>query len=306
MSDYRLEVFDAVARRMSFTKAAEELCITQPAVTRHIKELERHYSVKLFDRKGNSISLTHAGILLVKHTAEMRDVSARLEYELGMLLKTRKGSLKIGASTTIAQYVLPPLLAGFHSSFGDIRLSMRNENTESIERALLDREIDLGIIEGDSRRREIQYIPFATDEIVLVAGSKNPRAKKNTITLSDLSSIPLLLREHGSGTLEVLSHALKKAGMKISDLDTEITLGSSEAIKSYLRHSGCMAFISHHAILEELQAGSLAIVRIEGFDIQREFRFIIHQGPIEGLQDLFMRFASFRYSGPGKRQSLSP
>jgi LysR family transcriptional regulator, transcriptional activator of the cysJI operon len=300
MFDYRLEVFDAVARRLSFTRAAEELCITQPAVTRHIKELERKFRIKLFERKGNSIFLTHAGMLLLKHTAEMREVSARLEYELNMLHKTRKGSLRIGASTTIAQYVLPPLLAGFHGSFGDIRLSMLNANTECIERALLNSEIEIGLIEGESKRRDIQYLPFAMDEIVLVSGLKNPHRKKGTITLDDLKSIPIVLREPGSGTLEVLSHALKKAGMKLSDLNTEMTLVSSESIKSYLRHSGCMAFVSHHAVLDELLAGSLKIVDIEGLSIKRDLLFILPRGPVEALPELFMRFASFNYKGPGK------
>lgn len=296
MLDYRLTVFDAVARRRSFTKAAEELCITQPAVTRHIKELEKQFRARLFERQGNRIALTGAGLVMQRHVMSMQELSRQLEQEIDLLNETRRGSLKLGASTTIAQYVLPPVLAKFHKASRDVRLTLLNANTEQIEQSLLAGEIELGLIEGDSRRREIRYIPFAIDEIVLVSGAANAKASKSRIGLEKLRSLPLIMREAGSGTLEVLTHELKNRNMKLSDLSIEMSLGSTEAIKSYLMHSDCMAFISRHAVACEIESGILKIIEIEDFAIHRQFSFIVLQGSVGGLADYFMRFAGRQYA----------
>ncbi len=296
MFDYRLKVFDTVARRLSFTKAAEELCITQPAVSKHVHELERQFGIQLFERKGNRIVLTQSGLMILKYTESLREISRQLEYEINLLKETHRGYLKLGASTTIAQYVLPPLLARFHHRYKDVQLHMLNANTEQIELALLQREIELGVIEGDSKRKEIHYTPFTMDEIVLVSSAKNPLAKKGEISIEKLAAIPMLLRESGSGTLEVIVHALKNHGMKVSDLNIEMYLGSSEAIKSYLIHSNCMAFISQHAVIKEVEAGSLKIISLKKLSIQRHFYFITLHGTEGGLPEVFMRFADQNYS----------
>ena len=296
MFDFRLKVFDTVARRLSFTKAADELYITQPAVTKHIKQLENHFKLPLFERKGNTVSLTTAGQLLLKHTESLQEISRRLEYEINLLNESHKGSLKLGASTTVFQYVLPPLLARFKSSYKDVQLQMLHANTEHIEQALLRKEIELGVIEGDSKRRDIHYTPFARDEIVLVSSAKNPLAKKDEIRIDELRTIPLLLREPGSGTLEVVINALQKADIKVSGLNVEMYLGSSEAIKSYLLHSSCMAFISRHAVLKEVESGCLKILSIKRFSIPRQFFFITPPGPEGGLSVVFMRFALLNYN----------
>ncbi len=294
MYDYRLHVFDTVAGRLSFTKAAEELCISQPAVTRHVKELERRLGVSLFERHGNGIALTGSGRLLRKHVEILREASRRLEYELALANDTRKGSLRLGASTTIAQYVLPPVLADFHLAFADIRLSLMTANTERIERALLRNDIAFGVIEGESRRRDIQYLPFAEDELVLVGAAANPLVRAPMVS-GQLPSVPMVVREPGSGTLEVLARALRQKAIRLSDLQIEMTLGSTEAIKSYLMHSGCLAFVSCHAVVNEIDAGFLRVVRLEDLSIRRRFSFISRPGVVDGLADLFMRFASSRH-----------
>lgn len=296
MFDYRLKVFDAVARRLSFTKAAEELCISQPAVTKHIKELEKQFRMQLFERKGNGVALTEGGLLILKHTGLLREITRQLEYEIHRLHDAHQGLLKLGASTTVAQYVLPPLLAKFHRVYHDVNLQMLTANTEQVEQALIGNKIELGIIEGDSKRKDIIYTPLADDDIVLVSGAKNPRAKKEEIRIEDLVAIPLLLREPGSGTLEVITHALKSSNLRIADLAVEMYLGSSEAIKSYLLHSQCMAFISRHAIMHEVANGLLKVVTIRKFSIRRRFFFITLEGQIGGLPEVFMRFASDHYS----------
>lgn len=290
MFDFRLKVFYTVARRLNFTKAGEELLISQPAVTKHIKELESQFNLALFDRKGNKVALSPAGEVLLKHTEDIQEIYRQIEFDLNQFNQTLKGVLHIGSSTSITQHILPPLLAKFHSIHQDVKVQLLSGNSEQIEQALLNKSIELGVVEGKSKRREIHYTPFLKDEIVLVSSSKNPLAKKDEIRPEDLKKIPLLFREPGSGTLEVTADALKQIGIRLSDLKVEMQLGSTEAIKSYLQHSDCMAFVSLHAILKELETGVLKIIEIKKLPIHRNFYFITPQGPEGGLATLLIRF----------------
>jgi len=291
MFDFRLQVFHTVARRLSFTKAAAELYITQPAVTKHIREIETHFKLQLFERKGTRIKLTPAGETLLTYTEELFTVYRNLEFEMNSFTQRHSGKLRIGASTTVAQYVLPPVLAAFHKKFTDIKVSLITNNTEQIEQALQNKSIDLGIIEGQSRNALFRYTEFIKDEIVLVANANHPLAKKQVIKPEELLKIPLLLREPGSGTLEVLAHALKPLGIKISQLQKEMQLGSTESMKLYLLNSNAMAFLSVHSILKELQNKACTIIDVKGLSIQRNFNFIQLHGQPETLPDLFMKFA---------------
>lgn len=290
MFDFRLKVFNTVARRLSFTKAAEELHITQPAVTKHIKELENRFDLALFDRRGNKVQLSAAGEVLLKHTEKIKEIYRQIEFDLNQLNQTFKGTLHIGSSTSITQYILPPLLARFHKIHQEVKVELFSGNSEQIEQALLDKKIEVGVIEGKSKRREIHYTPFLKDEIVLVCSSKNTLAKKEEIMPDELKKIPLLLREPGSGTLEVTADALKQKGIGLAELQVEMQLGSTEAIKSYLQHSDCMAFVSLHAILKELESGILKIIEIKKLQIHRDFYFITPQGPEGGLPALIIQF----------------
>lgn len=291
MSDFRLEVFYTVARRLSFTKAAAELFITQPAVTKHIHELEEQYKAKLFERNGNKIQLTPAGTLLLHQTEELFTIYRNIDFEMSALNQKQQGELRLGASTTVSQYVIPPLLAGFRAKFKDVKLNLINANTEQIEEALLNKEIELGIIEGRSKKQSVKYIEFLKDEIVLVSSGSNAGPKKEQITIDELKKIPLLLREQGSGTLEVIEHALKPHKLTLSDLLIEMHLGSTESIKSYLMHSTCMAFLSIHSVLKELQSGDLILMDVKDVTIERHFYFIHLQGKPEALPEIFMRYA---------------
>jgi len=291
MFDFRLQVFQTVAKRLNFTKAAAELYISQPAVTKHIQELEHYFKVKLFDRNGSRIKLTSAGEILLQHTEQLFAIYRNLEFEMNHITSQRSGKLRLGASTTVAQYVLPPVLAAFHKKFNEVQVTLTTNNTEQIEQALNNKEIDLGIIEGHSKNAAIKYTEFLKDEIVLVSADKNPLAKKEIILPKDLINIPLLLQEPGSGTLDVIAHALKKIGLKLRDLKIEMQLASTESMKSYLLHSNSMAFLSIHSILSELKRNEFRIIDIKGLSIERFFYFIQLQGHGDALPELFMKFA---------------
>lgn len=296
MADFRLEVFYTVARRLSFTKAAQELFITQPAVTKHIHELEEQYKTRLFERNGNKIELTNTGTILFKYTEQIFAIYRQAEFEINTVNNRTEGVLRLGASTTISQYVIPPLLAQFRESFPGITITLANGNTEAIEQLLVNREIDLGLIEGFHKSPLISYSEFVKDEIVLVCSSKNPLARSSEISLEQLRTIPLILRERGSGTLEVIEHCLEPHHTGLADLNIEMQLGSTEAIKSYLLHSKCMALMSVHAVLKELNSGELRIIDVAGLNIDRYFYIIHLQGKPDGLSETFIRFSKLRHN----------
>lgn len=292
MSDFRLKVFQCVAKNLSFTKASQELFISQPAITKHIHELESGYGVQLFERAGNKILLTPAGRLLLQHSEQIINDYKQLDYEMHLLNNESVGELRIGASTTIAQYVLPPLLARFIADYPQIKLSLLNGNSRDIEKALLEHRIDLGLVEGISRLPELKYSMFLQDELVAVARSGSSLAQKEEITADELHNIPLVLREHGSGSLDVIEQALLKQNIRISDLNVLLYLGSTESIKLFLQHADCMGIVSIRAIQEELKAMRLQVIEFAGFRILRELSFVRLQGSEGGLAQLFNQFVT--------------
>ncbi|MFD1630531.1 LysR substrate-binding domain-containing protein [Pseudopedobacter beijingensis] len=295
MFDFRLKVFHTVAKRLNFTKAAEELNITQPAVTKHIKEIESYLKSKVFERNGTKITLTLAGETLLKYTEQIFSIYRQLDYDINNLNERHKGTLRIGASTTVAQYILPPVLAGFHQKYKDIKVSLTIDNSEKIDLLLQQKKIDLGIVEGRSRNNMFKYTEFLKDEIVLVTNSNNELAKKAFIEIEELKEIPLLLREPGSGTLEIIAHHLKPFNIKISELNREMQLGNSESIKAYLQHSNCFTFLSVHSVVSELTDKRFTIVDVKDLTIERYFYFMEPQGETASLIELFKNFA-FRYN----------
>ena len=294
--DFRLKVFLAVATRMSFTKASVELFITQPAVTKHIQELEESYKIKLFNRTASKISLTQAGEKLLKHTKSIFEIYREIDFEMGVLINEQRGMLRVGASTTISQYIIPPILARFHQEMQGININLRNGNTEQIESALLNHEIEIGIVEGQSKNKAIKYTPFLKDELVLVCSSTNALVNKEEINKQDLLELRFLLREQGSGTLEVIEHALKPLKIKMSELTVEMQLGSTESIKSYLMNSNCVAFISIHAIQNELKNNELVILDVDNLVMERYFYIISSQGKTDAMSDLLINKISKHYN----------
>jgi LysR family transcriptional regulator, transcriptional activator of the cysJI operon len=292
MADFRLQVFYTVAKRLSFTKAAAELFITQPAVTKHINELEQQYKAKLFERRGNRIALTKAGELLLQYTEKIFELYNDASFEINALNSHREGLLKLGASTTMSQYIAAPLLAKFRNKFPDVQLSLITANTEHIEHNLINKDIEIGIIEGYAKNPEITYTPFLKDELVLVCSTKHPLANRSLLKLDELQQIRFVMREHGSGTQDVIEHALKNAGINIGSLQVEIRLGSTESIKSYLLNAPCMAFMSVYAVAEEVKNGQLKIIDVDGLSIDRSFYIISLKGKITGLAELFYNFCT--------------
>jgi DNA-binding transcriptional LysR family regulator len=294
--DFRLKVFYTVALRLNFTKAATELYISQPAVSKHIQELEETYKTKLFERNGSKIALTPAGEILLKHTKSIFEIYREIDFDMSSFINERQGLLRLGASTTISQYIISPVLARFHQRQKDIKVNLLNGNTEQIENALLNKEIEIGIVEGQSKNQSIKYIPFLRDELVLVCNTKNPFVKQHKISLEDLRAMKFITRERGSGTLEVIEYALKQVNVKLADLQIEMQLGSTESIKSYLLNSDCFAFMSIHAVGKELKNNELIVLDVENLSVERYFYIITLVGKSDSLSELFIQNLSSYYN----------
>ena len=291
MDDFRLKVFITAARTLSFTRTAEQLCISQPAVSKHVGELESRYEVQVFTRRGSRLELTEAGRTLLASAERVADDYRRLEYEMSLCTGQTEGELRLGASTTIAQYLLPPILARFTARFPKVRVSLLSGNSEQVEQALGDHAIDLGLVESVSRRQGLHYTPFRADELVLVARPGGKYARTESVTPEALCRIPLVLRENGSGTLEVITAALADRGIRLSQLNVVLRLGSTEGIKGFVRHSDAMAIVSAFSVVDELRSGALRIVDLEGLALLRDFVFVHNEAHPARLVRQFLDFA---------------
>lgn len=291
MDDFRLRVFITAAKTLNFTKCAEQLFISQPAVSKHIGELESRYKVQLFERSGSRLALTEAGRVMLEHAERIADGYRRLQYEMDLFTDRLGGELKVGASTTIAQYVLPQVLARFTARFPDVKVSLASGNSEQVEAALARHDTDLGLVESSARHPGFHYEPFIPDELVLIASTKGRYGRCDQVTLAELQTVPLVLRESGSGTLEVISKYLAAADVRLASLRVVMQLGSTESIKSFVRNSDAMAIVSVASIVDELRSGELRIIDIEGCTIRREFSFCWPEGRSDALAARFVEFA---------------
>lgn len=285
-----------VAHLLSFTKAAEELSISQPAVTKNIKELESQLGIRLFDRKAGKVVLTTAGLTLLKTADQIQGLYRQLEFDLNILKNQFGGELTLGASTTVGQYVLPEILARFHRAFPEVRLSMQNANTETIEQLIREEVISLGVVEGKKHQPLLSYTPFIQDEIVAITHKDSKYGRYNQISLEELRRMPVVCREKGSGSLEVLEAALGERKLALSDLQVEMMLGSTEAIKSFLENYDCIGFVSIAAVAEPLSRGEFKIIEIPEMEILRAFYFVHPMGIASGLAASFMEFARHAYN----------
>ena len=292
MPDFRLRVFQAVARHLSFTKAAQELFISQPAVTKHIRELETGYGQRLFERRGNRVALTAAGALLLTHADEVEALHAQLQNQLHALHDEAAGRLRLGASTTIAQYVLPPMLPGFQAQYPRVGLTLLNGNSEQIAEALLGGQIDLGFVEGQGKNRDLHYELLLNDELVAVRRTQDTKKPPAPLPLTEALQHPLVLRERGSGTLEVLEYALRGHHIKPSDLTVALYLDNTEGIKSYLEAApACLGFVSRRALTKEVAAGRLEIVPVQDLHLPRRLEVVWVQGqPLSAQAQRFLTY----------------
>ncbi|MBC8154245.1 MAG: LysR family transcriptional regulator [Bacteroidetes bacterium] len=292
------ETFMEVARLLSFTRASQALFLSQSAISKHIKALEGFYKIGLFERHGNTVSLTAAGKLLYDKLLEADQLKTELHQQLQLINENFLPSTKlaIGSSTTISLYVLPPVLSAYLKQHTNLQINVLNRNSSNIQRALLEHEIDVGIVEGMTRLNTLSYTPFITDQVLAVC-SRNSPLHHQKLTVADLPTIPLALREQGSGTLAVVEEQLATAGIHLADLRILIRLGGTEALKNFVLADACLAFMPRRSIVKELAAGELVEVAIQDLTMQRTFYFIQRKGTENNqLVNSFIRFMQRHYS----------
>ena len=262
MADRRLQVFHAVAKHLSFTKGAEALFMTQPAVTFQIRQLEEHFNTRLFDRAQGRISLTPTGQLALEYAERILALSAELDTRLKEISGQLGGPLLIGASTTIAEYLLPQILGEFKASYPAVIPRLFVANSEAVQDRVAERALDVGFIEGDSHLPSLVTDICCDDELQVVCVPSHPLAKMKTVTPKSLTEHAYVSREPGSGTREVIDHYLQKAGVPPDTLQVVMELGSPEALKGLVATGLGFAIMSRASAAKETRLGQLVQIAL--------------------------------------------
>jgi LysR family transcriptional regulator, transcriptional activator of the cysJI operon len=270
IENFRIRVFRAVAHHLSFSRAAQELFLTQPAVTQQIKALEDELGVSLFDRGGGRIVLTPGGAALLPFADKMKTLGDEAVTAVASAYGESAGELSIGASQTIGQYLLPMFVASFLHYHPKIRVTARSGNTDQMLQALVAGDVQIALIEGPEQRRDIHIEAFMEDHLVLVVPGAHGWAGQE-ITLEELKSQPLLMREFGSGTRRIVETALDSVGLRVKDLTLSMELDSNEGLLNAVEAGLGVTFVSRWAVRNQLALGTLKLSRVAGLKLYRSF-----------------------------------
>jgi DNA-binding transcriptional LysR family regulator len=260
MADRRLQVFHAVAKQLSFTKAAEALFMTQPAVTFQIKQLEEHFNTRLFERGHGRIALTPAGQVVLEYAERILGLSAELDIRLKEMTGLIAGPLLVGASTTIAEFLLPQVLGEFKSQHPQVMPRLLVANSETVENRVAEHTLDIGFIEAPSHLPNVSTDMCCEDELQVVCAPSHPLAKLKTASAKQLAQHAYVSRESGSGTREVTDQYFHRAGIRPETLNVVMELGSPEAVKGLVASGVGFAIMSGATVAQETKFGVLARV----------------------------------------------
>lgn len=278
IENFRIRVFRTVAQHLNFSRAAEELLLTQPAVTQQIKTLEDELGVPLFERGGGHIALSAGGKALLPYAEKMKALSDEAAEAVASSFGQRAGELMLGASQTISQYLLPNFIAAFRRANPKVKITARGGNSDQVLEALLAGDIHLGLIEAPERRKDIHIEPFLEDHMVLVVPAAHEWAN-NEVAVEDLKGQPLLMREFGSGSRRVVEQALASAGLKTKDLTVSMELDSTEGLLSAVEAGLGVTFVSRWAVRNQLALGTLKLARVRDLKLARMFSMAYPAGP---------------------------
>jgi LysR family transcriptional regulator, transcriptional activator of the cysJI operon len=290
MENFRLRVFRAVAAHLNFRMAAEELRLTQSAITQQIKALETEVGVPLFDRAQGRIALTPAGAALLPFAHRLADLAEEARHAVAAASGASAGRLALGASQTIGQYLLPKLIAGFLEQNPKVDITVMGGNTQTILEALVDHRVQLCLIEGPPMRRDVHTEPFMEDHMVCVVPAGHPWAD-HEVSLAQLREASLVTRELGSGSRRIVEQAFEKAGLDLKKLQPAMTFDSTEGLLSAVEAGLGVGFVSRWAVRNQLALGTLKLARVQGLNLARMFSLATVAGPEpSGLPRLFHRF----------------
>ena len=275
--DPHLVVFKAVADKRSFSQAAKSLHISQPAISLQIQSLEENLGTRLFDRNNKRVVLTQSGKIFYKFVTQILELYGQAQKEIAELTGLVKGKVKIGASLTIGEYVLPKIAGHFVREHPEVNISISIANTEEIMGHLLTNTLDIGLVEGSVKHSDLIQEKFMDDELVVIAPFDHPWAKKDFISKASLLSQPFVSREAGSGTRQIIEKTLTECDIDIEDLPIVMELGSTQAIKEAVEVGLGVSIISKWAIKKDLKYNNLGMTRIENSSFDRGFYLVYNK-----------------------------
>lgn len=290
MLDFRMETFLTVCRYMNFTRASEKLNITQPAVSQHIRFLEKHYNTKLFRYEGKKLRLTGAGEILRNASLTMMHDEQSMQNE--MQETEIEAEIRFGATRTIGDSVMGSVLEKYLARYPQARIHMEVENTHDLLVRLDEGRIDFALVEGFFKKSEYDFQIFSREKYIAVC-SPDYIFQNTPECIEKLFQERLLLREEGSGTREVLERCLEAHNLSVQDFDKQMEVGSMQTIKE-LTKAGCgITFLYEAAVRRELEEGSLRQIPLQDFPVTHEFAFIWRRGSIyaDWYRELFRRFS---------------
>jgi DNA-binding transcriptional LysR family regulator len=295
MDTRQLAAFCAVVERRSFSQAAEQLGVTQPAVSLQIRSLEKRLGLQLLDRSGRRVEPTEAGNRLYRSAQRLLAMEEQLLADLGDEAEgDLSGRLEIGASTGPGGTVLPVVLAEFQLLHPGVHVALVVSDTQHVVEQVARREIELGVVGASRRHRGVVFEPFFHDEVVL-AVPRGHRFAGRTVTLDELKVEPLVLMQEGAGVRQVIEEELRAAGLRLRDLDVRLELGLQESARSAVVAGHGVTFISRSAIEADLAAGTVDVGRVEGLSPSREISLVRSAGRAETrVAQEFVEFARSR------------
>ena len=267
----QLRTFKTVADLNSFSLAAQRLKLSQPSVSYQVKELEEALGLPLLDRLGKRVQLTEAGTLLYGYARRMLDVLDDASVAIEEMRGIKRGTLRVGASTTVGIYLLPAALGAFKKLHPQLVISLEIGTRARVQEQVLNNELDLAVIGPALNDADLAIIPFLTDELVVVAPAGHPLAGKRGLSLKDIAGEPFVMREAASGSRWSLEKAARKAGAK---LQVAMELGSNGAIKHAVESGLGLAVISRYACALEVSSGRLIELDVRGFPIRRDWHIV--------------------------------
>jgi DNA-binding transcriptional LysR family regulator len=291
--DFRhLETFCRVANLKSFSRAADDLFLTQPTVSGHILSLEQSLSLRLFDRTSREVHLTKAGEVFLKYASKILSFRKELLNALSEFSQGIKGELSLGASTIPGEYLVPKLMSDFKKEHPHFIICLKIADTKEIVQYVLQDNVEFGIIGAKLNHPSLHFEKYVEDEIVVVAPSDHPLTRKKRVNTDELLKEPWIIREEGSGTQMAVEKALRKKGKSLKQFHVAMEMGSTSSVKEGVKAKLGLAFLSKRATEEELNQGSLSRIDVEGIEpISRQIYLVTHRGrtpsPI-GME--FLRF----------------
>lgn len=298
MLDSRMKTFMVVAERKNFSRAADYLRISQPAVSIQIQQLEDTLGVKLFKRYEKEITLTPAGKVLLDYAQRISVLADEATREINRLQNEVRGSLRLGATLTIGEYLLPAIMGAFKQKFPEVDFLLEVENTQTIENMLSQHEIDLALVEGPITNKRLIEQEFMTDEMLVLFAPGHRWAGRDIVSWDEFTKEKLILREPGSGTRKVIENAVTGMGKKLGELNVFMEMGSTQAIKALVKENLGVTVLSKLTVQEELAAGSLKAAALEGCSLKRTFRFLLFKEQVPSLAcEHFMKFCKEYIAG---------